>query len=285
MDMYHDDFGFDALALESPLDRASRAGTTGTLEQDFAGNLVGLALASDLFTARKLGPRPWREGVLLATSWPGVSVRFSGERLDQDDLDAFLGCALLAFRNPGRHLGSTRFTLRELTRLIRPKGRRFAAHCLERSLWRLAAARVEIEGEDGQVQIQARLIHALLRDSAAGVCSMELNPRIMDGFRSATSLERLIATRAPLGTGPFRRWLVGFLANTSACLRLDLPGLRRQSGLSHQPMAAFRVRAIAAMQDLLDLGYIASLEPNGPDRLVVTHQIARQELSACLLLS
>jgi hypothetical protein len=283
--MYHDDFGFDALALESPLDRAGRVGATGDLEQDFAGNLVGLTLASDLFTARKLGPRPWREGVPLSTSWPGVTVRFSGERLDQDDLDTFLGCVLLAFRNPGRGHGSTRFHLRDLIRLIRPKGRRFAARCLERSLWRLAAARVEIEGEDGHVQIQSRLIHALLRDSAAGVCSLDINPRIMDGFRSATSLERLIATRVPLGTGPFRRWLTGFLANASSSLRLELEGLRRLSGLSHQPLPAFRVRAVAALQDLLDLGYIVSLEPNGPDRLVVTHQIARREHAACLLLS
>lgn len=283
--MYLDDFGFDTLALDSPLDRAVRGGNAVTPEMDFSGKLVGLVLGSDLFTARKLGPRPWREGEILATSWPGVTVRFSGERLDQDDLDAYLGCLLLAFRNPGRTPGTTRFSLRDLTRLIRPKGRRFAARCLERSLWRLAAARVEIEGVDGQVEIQARLVHALLRDSAAGVCSMDLNPRIMEGFRSATSLERLIATRNPLGTGPFRRWLAGMLANATACVRLDLAGLRRLSGLSHQPLPAFRVRAVTALQDLLDLGYIASIEPNGPDRLVVTHQIARKEYAACFLVS
>lgn len=283
--MYHDDFGFDTLTLESPLDRAVRPGAGGDLEVDFAGNLVGLILASDLFSARKCGPRPWQEETPLATSWAGATVRFSGEQLDQDDLDTYLGCALLAFRNPGRSPGTSRFHLRDLTRLIRPKGRRFAARCLERSLWRLAAARLEIEDDAGQLHIQSRLIHALLRDSSTGLCSVEVNPRVMDGFRSATGLERLIATRLPLGTGPFRRWLAGFLANSSGCLRLDLAGLRRLSGLTHQPLSTFRERAVTALQDLLDLGYVVSLEPNGPDRLVVTHQIARREQPACQLLS
>jgi hypothetical protein len=283
--MYHDDFGFDTLALESPLDRDARSGASGDLEQDFAANLVGLVLASDLFSARKSGPRPWREDAPLATSWSGAQVRFSGEQLDQDDLDTFLGCLLLAFRNPGRAPGSSRFHLRDLTRLIRPKGRRFAARCLERSLWRLATARLEIEDGTGHIQIQSRLFHALLRDSASGLCSLEVNPRLMDGFRSATNLERLIAMRLPLGTGPFRRWLAGFLANTSGCLRVELDGLRRLSGLGHQPLPAFRDRAVTALQDLLDLGYIVSMEPNGPDRLVVTHQIARREHAACQLVS
>lgn len=283
--MYLDDFGFDTLALDSPLDRAVRTGSTARPEKDFSGKLVGLVLASDLFTARKLGPRPWREGEVLTTSWPGATVRFSGERLDQDDLDAYLGCLVLAYRNPGRTHGTTRFSLRDLTRLIRPSGRRFAARCLEKSLWRLAAARVEIEGADGHVEIQARLVHALLRDSAAGICSMDLNPRIMDGFRSATSLERLLATRTPIGAGRFRRWLAGLLANASPCVRLDLPGLRNLCGLSHQPLPAFRVRAVTALQNLVDLGYIASIEPNGPDRLVVTHQIARKEYAVCFLVS
>ena len=179
-DMYHDEYGFDALALDSPLDRTERTGEGAVLEENFAGNLVGLILASDLFTARNLGPRPWIEGLVLATSWSGATIRFSGERLSQDDLDTLLGCVLLAFRNPGRSAGATRFSLRDLTRLIRPTGRRFAARCLERSLWRLAAARLEIESGAGQILIQTRLIHALLCDSAAGVCSTEINPRIMN---------------------------------------------------------------------------------------------------------
>jgi hypothetical protein len=282
--MYHDDYGFDALALESPLDRAECAAGSPALEDGFAGNLVGLILASDLFAARSQGPRPWTEGVTLATSWSGATIRYCGERLNQDDLDALLGCVLLAFRNPGRSQGCTRFSLRDLTRLIRPTGRRFAVRCLERSLWRLAAARIEIESGAGQVLIQTRLIHALLCDGAAGVCSAELNPRIMEGLRSATVVERLLATRAPLGD-PFRRWLAGLLANATGCLRLDLAGLRRLSGLTHQPMPAFRVRAVGALQALLDMGYIVSIEPNGPDRMVVMHQVARGEQAACLLLS
>lgn len=283
--MYHDEYGFDALALDSPLDRTERTCGNPNLEENFAGNLVGLILASDLFTARNLGPRPWTESLVLATSWSGATIRFSGERLSQDDLDTLLGCVLLAFRNPGRSVGTTRFSLRDMTRLIRPTGRRFAARCLERSLWRLAAARLEIESGAGQILIQTRLIHALLCDSAAGVCSTEINPRIMEGMRSATAVERLLATRIPLGTALFRRWLTGLLANSTGCLRLDLAGLRRLSGLSHQPMSAFQIRAVSALQALLDLGYIVSIEPNGPDRMVVMHQVARGEQAACQLLS
>jgi hypothetical protein len=81
--MYHDEYGFDALALDSPLDRTERTCGNPNLEENFAGNLVGLILASDLFTARNLGPRPWTESLVLATSWSGATIRFSGERLSR----------------------------------------------------------------------------------------------------------------------------------------------------------------------------------------------------------
>jgi len=283
--MYHDDFGFDALPLQSPLDRSPRGSGPWVQEQDYAGQLVGLLLASDLFSARTPGPHPVLEDALLATSWPGVVVRFTGESLDQDDLDALLGCLLLAFGNPGRSAGSTRFPLRDLARRIGGKGRRPTVRGLERSLWRLAGAGLGVTSEDGKIRTQTRLIHALLCDSAGSTCSVELNPRLLDGFRSPTSVERLLATRAPLGAAPFRRWLAGLLANSSGCLCLELAGLRRLSGLVHQPMSAFRERAEAAFQAFLELGYIVSIEQNGPDRLVVNHQVARGEQAACLLVS
>jgi len=283
--MYHDDFGFDALPLQSPLERTVRGGGLWVQEQDYANNLIGLLLASDLFSARNPGTRPWLEDASLATSWPDVTVRFSGELLDQDDLDVLLGCLLSAFGNPGRTAGATRFALSDLAKRIRTKGRRLTVHAVERSLWRLAGTGLEIISANEQIRIRMRLVHALLCDSASGVCSVELNPRLLEGFRSSTSVERLLATRAPLGSAPFPRWLAGLLANATGCLCLELPGLRRLCGLTHQSMTAFRERAVAALQTFLDLGYIVAIDRKGPDRLVITHQVARGEQSACLLVS
>jgi len=283
--MYHDDFGFDALPLQSPLERTVRGGGLWVQEQDYANNLIGLLLASDLFSARNPGTRPWLEDAPLATSWPDVTVRFSGELLDQDDLDVLLGCLLSAFGNPGRTAGATRFALSDLAKRIRTKGRRLTVHAVERSLWRLAGTGLEIISANEQIRIRMRLVHALLCDSASGVCSVELNPRLLEGFRSSTSVERLLATRAPLGSAPFPRWLAGLLANATGCLCLELPGLRRLCGLTHQSMTAFRERAVAALQTFLDLGYIVAIDRKGPDRLVITHQVARGEQSACLLVS
>lgn len=282
--MYHDEIGFDALTLDSPLSHDGQVQPAGALEQGFASRLMGLILASDLFAARNPGPRLWLEGVPLATCWEGAVIRFSGERLDQDDLDAFLACVLLAFRDGGR-TGAARFHLRDLTRLIRPRGRRFAARRLERSLWRLASARLEIEDAAGHTHIQARLLNTLLCDRVAGLCAVDVSPRIMEGFRGAAAVERLLAIRAPLAASAFHRWLAALLAHGPACLRLELTALRRLCGLTRQPMPAFRIRAIAALQDFLDLGSIAAIEPAGPDRLVIERPVARGEEPACLLLS
>lgn len=283
--MYHDEIGFDAMALQGPLAQDEQAGAAGALEQGVSSRLLGLILASELFAARHAGPRNWHDDVALESCWHGADIRFSGEALDQDDLSAFLGCVILAFRAPGRGLGSTRFRLRDLTRLVRPRGRHFDARRMERSLWRLAAARIEIEDAAGEYHIQARLLHTLLCDRAAGICAVDVNPRIMEGFRSATGVERLLATRAPLGSDGFRRWLAGLLANSPGTLRLDFAALRRLSGLSHQPLPAFRTRTVAALQALMDLEYIAAIEPCGPDRLVIHHRVSRGEEAACLLLS
>lgn len=284
--MYHDEIGFDAMALTSPLDNGMQAGPADALEQGFAVRLLGLLLASDLFAARNPGPRPWQDNVALETCWPGANCRFSGERLDQDDCDAFLGCLLLAFRSPGQgNKGLARFRLRDLIRLIRPKGRRFDARRLERSLWRLAACRLDIEDALGRYTIQARLLNTLLCDRAAGICAVDVSPRLMEAFDNAAHVERLLAGRLPLGASSFHRWLAGFLAHGPATLRLDFSALRRLSGLTRQPLSAFRVRAVAALQDFLDLGAIAAIEPAGPDRLILKRPVARGEDPACLLLS
>ena len=280
----YDELGFDAMTLESPLVPDAKAGPADALEQGFAGRMAGLILASDLFAARNPGPRPWIDDLTLATCWEGAVIRYSGERLDQDDLDAFLGCVLLAFRNGGR-TGAAQFRVRDLTGLIRPRGRRFATRRLERSLWRLASARIEIEEGAGCVRMQARLLNTLLCDTAAGICAVDVSPRVMEALRYAPAVERLLASRAPFGSAQFHRWLAGLLSHGPAAVRLDLAALRRLSGLTRQPMPAFRVRAIAALQDFLDMGLIAAIEPVGPDRLVAKRPIARGEEAACLLLS
>lgn len=282
--MYHDEFGFDAMTLESPLVPEAKAGPADALEQGFTGRMAGLILSSDLFAARGAGPRHWIDDLVLATCWEGATIRYCGERLDQDDLDAFLGCVLLAFRDTGRS-GAARFRLRDLTRLIRPRGRAFATRRLERSLWRLASARIEIEEGEGHVRMQAKLLNTLLCDHAAGICAVDVSPRIMEAFRSGPAVEHLLACRAPFGSGPFHRWLACLLTHGPAACRLDLAALRRLSGLTRQPMPAFRVRAITALQDFLDMGLIAAIEQAGPDRLVAMRPIARGEEAACLLLS
>ena len=281
--MYHDEIGFDTMTLTSPLDSAHPTCAVDSLEQGLSARLLGLVMASDLFAARSWSPRQWQEGVALETCWPGAAIRFCGERLDQDDLDAFLGCLLLAFR--GQAKGSARFSLRDLARLIRPKARRFDARRLERSLWRLASARIDIEDAAGCYVIQVRLLNTLLCDRAAGICALDVSPRMLAAFDDAARLERLLATRAPLGSDGFARWLAAFLSYGPAALRLDFGALRRLSGLPRQPMAAFRLRAVAVLQDFLDLGAIAAIESAGPDRLIVSRPAARGEEPACLLLS
>ena len=281
--MYHDEIGFDAMTLTSPLDSAPQTCAADSLEQGLSERLLGLVMASDLFTARGSSPRQWQEGVALESCWPGAAIRFSGERLDQDDLDAFLGCLLLAFR--GQAKGSARFSLRDLARLIRPKARRFDARRLERSLWRLASARIDVEDASGCYALQVRLLNTLLCDRAVGICAVDVSPRMLAAFGDAARLERLLAARAPLGSDGFSRWLAAFLSHGPAALRLDFLALRRLSGLTRQPMAAFRIRAVAALQDFLDLGAIAAIESAGPDRLIVSRPAARGEEPACLLLS
>lgn len=280
--MYHDDFGFDALPLPSPLDRPLRGGLWAQ-EQDYSGKLIGVLLASDLFGVRSAGARPLLQDALLATCWPDVDIRYSGEQLDQDDLDVLLGVLLLVFTNPGRSTGAVRFQPRDLIRRIHGKGRRLTARTVERALWRLSSGGMTIASDDGQIKIQTRLVHGLFHDAASGVFALEINPRLLEGFHSATGIERLLATREPLGAAAFPRWLAGLLANASSCLCLEMDGLRRLSGLTHQAMPAFRERAESALQIFSDLGYIVSMEAIGPDRLVVNHQVARGEQSACLL--
>ena len=276
--MFLEEFSLDAVEVfQPPLFQDS---STPVLPAP--GSLLGagasLFLASDLFPARamRLGKRLERAPLNVLSS--AQSAAYSGESLDQFDLDVFLGCVLKDIRKEKPVRRSMRDFLRTLGR--RPTPSHLAR--LEASLFRLASARIELA--DQRFGCCVQLVESVLVDRKHGVCRIKAAPEAVAALRETEGLEELAKLRASLGQNPLTKWLAGLISvlGGETCL-LDLERLRILCGRHSASLAAFSDQAVPALSTLADMGYIHSTNqcPNG--RVMVVRRAGRSAASECQL--
>lgn len=246
------------------------------------GSLLGvgasLFLASDLFPAcsSRRGNRLERAPLNVV---PFVqSAVYSGERLDQFDLDVFLGCVLKDIRKekPAR---------RSMRDFLRTLGRRPTPPCvarLEASLLRLAAARIELA--DQRFGCCVQLVESVLVDREQGVCRVKAAPEALAALGETERLEELAKVRLRLGQRLLAKWLAGLITvvGGESCL-LDLNRLRDLCGMRSASMANFSDRALAALSTLVDMGYIHSTHQSPNGRFMIVRHTGRSVAPECQL--
>lgn len=217
-----------------------------------------------LFGAVRRGKRAYMQGVPLAAV-DGVTVLFTGPRLDQSDLDVWEQCMHLA-RTGG--LGTRiQFAAHGFLKTIGKNTSGANHEWLRNAFRRLASSVVEIK--DGKKAYFGPMIHHGTRDDENGHYCIEINPAIAslygkDGWSQVEWEERLALKRQPLA-----QWLHGFYTTHAKPFPYKVETIHQLCGSEAKQMKHFRAELGEALGKLEEAtGWTCEID--GEDLVCVT---------------
>jgi len=229
-------------------------------------------LRSALFGVVQRGRRKYLKRQIIAT-WPGTTIRYTGVRLDQADLDVWL-TALHLSREQGlgtRVVCSGRAFLRALGRKTGNK------EWLKDSLARLTACAVEITYQTKTYW--GSLIEKGCRDEGTGQFAILLNPELAALFDNMTWQEWEI--RRGLNRD-LAKWLQGYIASHQAIAnnphRIGLERLRDLCGSETGERWRFRQQIREAMQELQAANVVTAWQITTGDALEVIRPHRKRQI-------
>jgi hypothetical protein len=224
-------------------------------------------LRSALFGVVQRGRRKALEREILAT-WEGVTIRYTGWRLDQAELDVWLAALHLAREH---HLG-VRVPVK-INEMLRTTGRCTGKHDHEwfkSAVARLTACAVEITA--GHKTLGGSLIEGFERDEETGEHVLYLSPWLAELFEDDNYTRIEWEIRRCLGMD-LAKWLHGYIASHQATPRnphrIGLERLRTLCGSETDELWKFRQQVRKAMQDLQAAGVVAAWRITPGDALEV----------------
>ena len=233
-------------------------------------------LRSALFGVVQRGRRKALERAILAT-WEGVTIRYTGWRLDQADLDVWLAALHLAREH---HLGVR--VLVTVNEMLRTMGRCTGKHDHEwfkSAVARLTACAVEITA--GRKTFGGPLIEGFERDEATSEHVLYLSPRLADLFEDGDYTRIEWEIRRSLGMD-LAKWLHGYIASHRATTqnphRLGLKRLRELCGSETDELRKFRQQVRDAMQELQAAGVVTAWRITPGDALEVVRPSRKRQI-------
>ncbi len=220
-------------------------------------------LRSALFAAIQGKTRQFvREGTIVALA--GYSIKFTGERLDQADLDVWEQAVHLARCNPlGNVCGFKGYTF--LKAIGRDTGKR-NYQWLHQSLLRLTACAVSVRA--GSRVFTGSLLSSCLRDEETGIYRLRLDPDTLALYAPSDWTQIEWSQREALRGKPLALWLHGFFASHAKPLPVKIETLRDLSGSTTKTTWHFRTALQRAFEDLGAVaGYVTEFDG---DLVVVT---------------
>lgn len=192
-------------------------------------------LRSALFAAMQNGARRYMERELVA-ALDGLEIRYTGQRLDQDDLDAYESVLHAARLQPlGEQCKVTAYALLKLQG-VTDTGRN--RDLLEERLTRLRANAIEIKQE--QCHYIGGLIDEAFKDSKTKQWVVVLNPRLGALFADDQFTQIDWAVRHALNNHPLAQWLHGFYASHARPYDMYVRTLHKLCGSGAARMDHFR---------------------------------------------
>jgi hypothetical protein len=214
----------------------------------FAGDgicvIPNSALRSALFGAIKRGKRKTMFREKLASS-SGVSVVFSGFRLDQADLDVWQRALHISRESLGQQI---RFTSGSFLTAIGRNTSGASHEWLKDSLTRLQSAVVEIT--DGSKTFSGQLIHNYYIDEITKECVIELNPKLANLFSSDGWTGLDWEQRKALIGKPLALWLHGFYSTHSKPFDYKIETLHKLCGSEVKELFHFKAKLKDALVSL-----------------------------------
>ena len=224
-------------------------------------------LRSALFGVVRRGRRQYLDNVEIA-AWPGVSIRYTGQRLDQADLDVWM-LAVHLFRQQGLggRLHLSAYTL--LQALGRCTEGEHHYSRLKKSFTRMIACAVEVSV--GRYSYVGNLIHEFWLEKETGDYVLSINPQLASLFKDGYSLIEW-EQRQTLGEKDLAKWLLGYVSTHQATVlkphRIGLDKLQRLCG-AEMEAKDFKRWAKRYMDEIKALEAIAAWHFMGTDNNIL----------------
>lgn len=210
-------------------------------------------LRSALFGALARGRRKYLEQEVMA-SLEGVEIRYTGQRLDQGDLDTW-EAILHAVRL--QELGSEcRISSYHLLKLMDKKDTGNNRKVLYNRITRLRANAVEIK--QGKHSYIGGLLASAAKDEDTGEWVIELDRRLKSLYQADQFTHIQWAVRNRLSRHPLAQWLHGFYSSHAAPYPIKIETLHRLCGSETAQMWKFKQSLTKALEELK-----AACEANG----------------------
>jgi len=172
-----------------------------------------LFFASELFQGRYVRRREQVRNYEARSICPARTVRYTGERLDQFDLDVLLVCALHSSEQCGSAPGMVKIDMRGIAKALLKTAGRTALPRVAASLRRLESCRFEVR--DGRFIYCLRPVQKVLIDTLEQRCLVELNPEMLRSLKSIHNFPSFVQERLRLPMCSIDRWLHGLLYYSS----------------------------------------------------------------------
>ena len=212
---------------------------------DEARGVPNVALRSALFGAIRRGPRRYMEHERVA-SVEGMEVFYTGQRLDQGDLDVWE--AVLHFIRKQELGKECRFTAYVILRMLGKGDDGRNREILHKRLLRLRANAVEVRS--GRFTYIGGLIDEMFKDEKTHEYVVVANPRIKVLFERDQFTLIDWAVRLELAGHPLGQWLHGFYASHAKPYAYSVEKLHELCGSEDASIRSFK-QNLKTMLDLV----------------------------------
>ena len=205
------------------------AATQCLTQQEYAFlNLpAGLLFSSALFQGRYVRRRERVRNMAIRSTYTDRVLYYTGECLDQFDLDVLLACAQHFPKQTSLAPLNLKLDLRAVSRTVLGRGGQSDLRRVVASLRRLEAGRIKVR--DGRFTCFLQPVQKALFDTLSNTCMIELNPEMLRSLQSLGNYQVFIRERFSLRKAPMDRWLHGMVrASSSICIPFE--GLPELSG-------------------------------------------------------
>jgi hypothetical protein len=206
-------------------------------------------LRSALFGAIKKGPRRYMQGEQIA-ALDGIEIRYTGQRLDQGDLDVWESVLHIArLQAMGEQC---RFTAYSMLKLLGKTDAGTNRDTLHTRLMRLKANAVEVK--QGRYSYAGSLIDDVYRDDKTHEYVLVLNPKLHPLFSADQFTQVDWSVRHALSGQPLAQWLHGYYASHAKPYPVNISTLLELSGSENDEPRSSRQKLRKALDAVVEAG-------------------------------
>lgn len=204
-------------------------------------------LRSALFGAIAKGRRRYMEGEKIA-ALDGIEIRYTGQRLDQGDLDVWESVLHVArLQTMGEQCRVTAYAMLKVLGKTDTGSNRETLH---KRLMRLKANALEVK--QGRYSYAGSLISDVYRDTETHEYVLILNPKLWPLFATDQFTQIEWSVRRALDGKPLAQWLHGFYASHAKPFPLKIETLHRLCGSEAGEMWKFAQTLRKALDDVAE---------------------------------